>query len=50
MNHRLIERACSLGFAFAVTLAVLGGIELMAQPDAAGALWAAVDAVAAARG
>lgn len=50
MNHRLIERACSLGLAFAVTLAVLGGIELMAQPDAAGALWAAVDALASARG
>ena len=50
MNHRLFERASSLGLAFAVTLAVLGGIDLMAQPDAAGALWAAVDAFVSARG
>lgn len=50
MNHRLIERASSLGLAFAVTLAMLGGVDLMAQPDAAGALWALADAVAAVRG
>ena len=50
MNQRLIERGCSLGLAFVVTLAVLGGIDLMAQPAAAGALWAALDAVASLRG
>lgn len=50
MNHRLFERASSLGLAFVVTLAVLGGIDLMAQPDAGGALWAAVDALVSARG
>ncbi|MBX3600375.1 MAG: hypothetical protein KIS83_15580 [Rubrivivax sp.] len=50
MNHRPIERASSLGMAFVVTLAVLGGIDLMAQPDAGGALWAVLDAVAALRG
>lgn len=50
MNHRLIERAASLGLAFVVTLAVLGGIDLMAQPDAAGALWALLDAATSQRG
>lgn len=50
MNHRLFERASSLGLAFVVTLAVLGGIDLMAQPDAAGALWAALDAMNPLRG
>lgn len=50
MNHRPIERASSLGMAFVVTLAVLGGIDLMAQPDAGGALWAMLDAVTSLRG
>jgi hypothetical protein len=50
MNHRLLERACSLGLALLVTLAVLGSIDLLAQPDAAGALWAALDAMNPLRG
>jgi hypothetical protein len=50
MSHRLIERTASLGLAFVVTLALLGGIDLMAQPDPAGALWAALDAMNPLRG
>jgi hypothetical protein len=50
MNHTLIQRACSLGLAFAVTLMVLGGIDLIAQPDAGAALWALLDTVSGAIG
>lgn len=40
MQTRLIDRAVSLCLAATVTLALLGGIGHLAQPDGAAALWA----------
>ena len=51
MNHRLFERALvrvvSFCGAAAVTLAVLGGIDQLAQPEPAGGQWAQATATRA---
>lgn len=40
MQSRLIDRAVALCLAAAVTLAMLGGIDQLAQRDEAASLWA----------
>lgn len=41
MFKRLLERALSLGLAALITLAMLGGIDQLAQPDESAPQWAA---------
>ncbi len=40
MFKRLLERALSLGLAALLTLAMLGGIDQLAQPDESAPQWA----------
>ncbi len=47
MQRRLFERAISLCLAATVTLAILGGIDQLSQPDTAPAQWAQATATRA---
>jgi hypothetical protein len=40
MPHRILERTVALGLAALITLAVLGSLDTLAQPDEAAAQWA----------